>query len=312
MPREGFAGKVFYVWFDAPIAYISATQDWAAAASGRDWRTWWCGEAARETHYVQFLGKDNIPFHTVSFPATLLGSGEPWHTVDVIKGFHWLTHAGGKFSTSRARGVFCDAALEALPADLWRWWLIANAPETADTDFRATRFAAEVNKDLADVFGNLVQRTVRFAQSAFEGRVPGDGEPGAIERAMAADIAGYVARLRAHHEAREFRRAAAETRALWSRANAYVQEAAPWAALRADRAQAALATRIALNLVRLSATVAWSIVPSLATRVLQLLGDPLGETTPPWPGEINCRLPCANTGSARKGWKLSWPTSRLA
>ena len=288
VPREGFTSKVFYVWFDAPIAYISATQDWAAAASGRDWRTWWWGEAARETHYVQFLGKDNVPFHTVSFPATLLGSGEPWHTADVIKGFHWLTHSGGKFSTSHGRGVFCDTALEALPADLWRWWLIANAPESADTDFRATRFAAEVNKDLADVFGNLVQRTVRFAQSAFEGNVPDGGEPSAIERAMAVAIAGHVERLRAHHEAREFRRAAAETRALWSRANAYVQEAAPWTALRADRAQAALATRMALNLVRLSATVAWSIVPSLAARVLRLLGDPLADTTPGWPGKINC------------------------
>jgi methionyl-tRNA synthetase len=288
VPRKGFDGKVFYVWFDAPIAYISATQDWAAADSGRDWQTWWWGEAARETHYVQFLGKDNVPFHTVSFPATLLGSGEPWHTVDVIKGFHWLTYAGGKFSTSQGRGVFCDSALEVLPADLWRWWLIANAPESADTDFRVARFAADVNKDLADIFGNLVQRVVRFAQTAFEGGLPDDGEPSAVERAIAVDIAGHVERLRAHHDAREFRRAAAETRALWSRANAYVQEAAPWTALRTDRARAALVTRTALNLVQLSATVAWSIVPSLAARVLRLLGDPSADTTPHWPTTIDC------------------------
>ncbi len=287
VPRKGFDGKVFYVWFDAPIAYISATQDWAAADSGRDWRPWWWGAAARETRYVQFLGKDNVPFHTVSFPATLLGSREPWHTVDVIKGFHWLTYEGGKFSTSQGRGVFCDSALEALPADLWRWWLIANAPESADTDFRVTRFAADVNKDLADVFGNLVQRVARFAQSAFAGRVPYDGEPSPVERAMAADIAAHVQRLRAHHEAREFRRASAETRALWSRANAYVQEAAPWTALRTDRARAALVTRTALNLVQLSATVAWSIMPNLAARVLRLLGDPSADTTPRWPEKID-------------------------
>jgi methionyl-tRNA synthetase len=203
------------------------------------------------------------------------------------KGFHWLTHAGGKFSTSQRRGVFCDAALDALPADLWRWWLIANAPESADTDFLAPRFVADVNKDLADVFGNLVQRVVRFAQIAFEGRVPDSGEPGAIERAVAADVAGHVARLRSHHEAREFRRAAAETRALWARANAYVQEAAPWTALRTDPPRAALATRTALNLVRLSATVAWSIVPGLAARVLRLLGDPPTDATPRWPDKID-------------------------
>jgi methionyl-tRNA synthetase len=91
-----------------------------------------------------------------------------------------------------------------------------------------------------------------------------------------------------HHEAREFRRAAAETRALWSRANTYVQEAAPWTTLRADRARAALITPTALNLVRLSATVAWSIVPSLAAGVLRLLGDPSADTTPLWPEKIDC------------------------
>lgn len=292
VPRTGFTGKVFYVWFDAPIAYIAATQDWAAAASGRDWRRWWWGEAARETHYVQFLGKDNVSFHTVSFPATLLGSGEPWHTADVIKGFHWLTHSGGKFSTSQGRGVFCDAALDALPADLWRWWLIANAPESADTAFQAARFVADVNKDLADVFGNLVQRVVRFAQGAFEGRVPDGGEPTEVEQAVAADIARRVARLRAYHEGREFRRAAAETRALWSRTNTYVQEAAPWTALKTDRTAAALAMRTALNLVRLGATVAWSIVPALAARTLSTLGDPPSEAAPPWPEQVERDILC--------------------
>src|SRR5215468_5989782 len=90
----------------------------------------------------------NVPFHAVSFPATLLGSGEPWKTVDVIKGFHWLTYEGGKFSTSAQRGVLTDAALDELPADIWRWWLIANAPESADVDFNFRRFAGDIGKDL--------------------------------------------------------------------------------------------------------------------------------------------------------------------
>ncbi|GGC49471.1 methionine--tRNA ligase [Chelatococcus reniformis] len=305
VPRPGFAGKVFYVWFDAPIAYIAATQDWAAARPGRDWRAWWWGAAARDTQYVQFLGKDNVPFHTVSFPATLLGSGEPWHTADVIKGFHWLTHAGGKFSTSQGRGIFCDKALEALPADLWRWWLIANAPESADTDFQAARFVADVNKDLADVFGNLVQRTVRFAQGAFAGRVPDGGEIGPAERAVAADVAGHVARLRACHEAREFRRAAAETRAIWSRSNAYVQERAPWSVLGTDRAQAALATRTALNLVQLGATVAWSIVPDVAARVLGALSAVPASGIPAWPEDVERTI--LDGGRAGRALSLAAP-----
>ncbi|MGY3341540.1 methionyl-tRNA synthetase [Bradyrhizobium sp. USDA 4470] len=123
--------------------------------------------------YLQFLGKDNVPFHAVSFPCTLLGSGEPWKTVDVIKGVNWLTYEGGKFSTSARRGVFLDRALELLPADRWRWWLTANAPESSDADFSFARFGADVDHDLADTFGNLVQRILSFVAARYEGVVPG-------------------------------------------------------------------------------------------------------------------------------------------
>jgi methionyl-tRNA synthetase len=166
-------------------------------------------------------------------------------------------------------------------------FLIANAPETADTDFTVARFAADVNKDLADVFGNLVNRLVRFAAQAFDARVPHGGEPGAREHALAAEIDARVARLRAHHEALEFRQAASETRAIWVCANAYVQEAAPWSALNSDRAQAAVATRTALNLVRLSAVLAWSM-PTLAQTVLAALGD--DTPIPAWPAEPGADL----------------------
>jgi methionyl-tRNA synthetase len=289
VPRPGFEGKVFYVWFDAPIAYIAATQDWAAARGG-DWRDWWWGEAASGSRYVQFLGKDNVPFHAVSFPSTLLGSGEPWRTVDVIKGFHWLTHEGGKFSTSQGRGLSCEAALDALPADLWRWWLIANAPESADVDFRAVRFAADVNKDLADVFGNLVQRVTRFARSTFDGRVPEEGKPGEAERALAVSVRERVSTIRAHHEAREYRHAAAETRALWAAANAYVQATAPWSSLRNDRPGAAVATRTALALIEICATVAWSIIPNLATSAITAVGGAVSVGPPPWPDDVTDQL----------------------
>jgi methionyl-tRNA synthetase len=287
VPVPGFENKVFYVWFDAPIGYIAATQEWAARdPARRNWKDWWW--QADDISYIQFLGKDNVPFHAVSFPATLIGSGEPWKTVDVIKGFHWLTYEGGKFSTSRRRGIFTDAALEELPADLWRWWLIANAPETSDTDFTVSRFAADVNKDLADVFGNLVNRLVRFSAQAFGGRVPGGGNPGEREHALSAEIGTRVARLRAHHEALEFRQAAAETRAVWARANAYVQETAPWTAISSDPTRAAVVTRTALNLVRLSAVLAWSIVPTLAGKVLSALGE--DAPIPPWPAQAGSGL----------------------
>ena len=170
VPRPGFEGKVFYVWFDAPIGYIAAAAEWADEALGRNWRDWWQG--GPEVRHVEFLAKDNVPFHAVFFPSVLLGSGLPWKLPDLIKGFNWLTYEGGKFSTSRGHGIFTDEALKELPADIWRWWLAANAPEGADVDFSADRFVETVDKDLADVFGNLVNRCLAFLCSRWEGECP--------------------------------------------------------------------------------------------------------------------------------------------
>ncbi len=141
-PRPGFEDKVFYVWFDAPIEYIAATQEWADSGGG-DWRRWWRTEAgAGDVRYLQFMGKDNVAFHTVSFPATLLGSDEPWKSVDALKAFNHLNWHGEKFSTSQRRGVFLDAALEILPPDYWRWYLTANSPEGSDTSFTWEQFSS--------------------------------------------------------------------------------------------------------------------------------------------------------------------------
>jgi methionyl-tRNA synthetase len=306
VPRAGFEQKVFYVWFDAPIGYIAATQEWAAADEGsRDWHSWWWN--ADDVRYIQFLGKDNVPFHTVSFPATLIGSGEPWKTVDVIKGFHWLNYDGGKFSTSQGRGIFTDQALEELPADFWRWWLIANAPETSDTDFSIGRFVADVNKDLADVFGNLVNRIIRFTHQAFDGRVPEAGEPSEQEISLAAELDRRIALLRIHHEACEFRRAAAETRGIWSAANAYLQHAAPWTVIKSDPVRAAIVTRTGLNLVRLSAVLAWSIVPALSETVLHAFGE--NEVVPRWPS-ASCG-PLLDSGAGKRVLRLDPPVTKI-
>jgi methionyl-tRNA synthetase len=207
-PRQGFENKVFYVWFDAPIEYIAATAEWAEANDG-DWTSWWrIDQGAGGVRYVQFIGKDNVAFHTVSFPATLLGSGEPWKTVDVLKSFNWLTWYGGKFSTSQKRGVFMDAALELLPADYWRWYLIANAPEGSDAPFTWEHFAATVNSDLANVLGNFVNRILRFTESRFAGVVPGGREDGPLEATLRSHLKSAVATLTKELERMNMRAAA--------------------------------------------------------------------------------------------------------
>ncbi len=303
VPRPGFEGKVFYVWFDAPIGYIAATQDWAdREPERRDWRDWWWGEEARrDVRYVQFLGKDNVPFHAVSFPATLIGSGEPWKLVDVIKGFNWLTYERGKFSTSEGRGIFTDTALATLPADVWRWWLIANAPESTDTDFDFDRFATDVNADLADCFGNLANRLLSFASARFSGQVPAGGTPGSLEAEVTGRLDDHLAALRDHHKALQFRKAAAEVRAIWSLGNAYATAAAPWTRVRSDPLGAAIAVRTALNLLGASARAAWAIIPATASRVLDALGEP-DSALPAWPRSGQSAI-----GQVPAGRELSCP-----
>jgi methionyl-tRNA synthetase len=278
VPRPGFEGKVFYVWFDAPIAYIAATQEWADLdPPGRDWRAWWW-EA--DVDYRQFLGKDNVPFHAVSFPCTLLGSGEPWKTVDVIKGVNWLTYEGGKFSTSARRGVFLDQALDLLPADYWRWWLAANAPESSDTDFSFERFAGDVNNDLADILGNLVNRVLAFLAKHYGGIIPGAGTPGTAEAQLGSELQQKLDALRGHHEALALRKAADEVRSIWRLGNLYIAEQVPWQAIKDDPDRAAVILRTAANLVAVAAEVAAPFIPDAAARIHEALGLTSGK--PKW------------------------------
>jgi len=280
-PREGFENKVFYVWFDAPIEYIGATQERAEAGLG-DWEPWWrTDKGADDVTYVQFMGKDNVAFHTVSFPITMLGSEEPWKTVDKLKAFNWVTWYGGKFSTSQKRGIFMDQALELAPSDLWRWQLMANAPESSDAAFTLELFQANVNKDLADVLGNFVNRITRFATAKFDGVVPGGGTPGALEEALAAQLKERLSALTSYYEAMEFRKAMAETRAIWAMGNEYLSEAAPWTAIKTDVDAAALSVRTALNLVVISAIIAQPVIPGAAAKVLDAMGVP--EENRLWP-----------------------------
>jgi methionyl-tRNA synthetase len=279
-PRTGFEGKVFYVWFDAPIEYIAATQEWAEDA-GQDWRAWWRTDAgAEEVRYVQFMGKDNVAFHTVSFPATLIGSGEPWKTVDTLKAFNWLNWYGSQFSTSQRRGIFMDAALEILPPDCWRWYLTANSPEHSDSAFTFDQLTAAVNRDLADVLGNFVNRILKFNESRFGGVVPAGGEPGPLEERLFAQVGERLEDLTAQFEAIEVRKSAQALRALWVLGNEYLQEAAPWTAIKSDPERAAVIVRTAINLVALYSRISAPVIPFAA----EAMALAVGETFPPaWP-----------------------------
>ncbi|HHB81662.1 MAG TPA: methionine--tRNA ligase, partial [Aliiroseovarius sp.] len=270
-PWQGMEGKVFYVWFDAPIEYISATAEWAEAhgKSESDWESWWRTEkGADNVRYVQFMGKDNVPFHTLSFPATLMGAGEDWKLVDYIKSFNYLNYDGGQFSTSQGRGVFMDQALEILPSDYWRWWLLSHAPENSDSEFTWENFQQGVNKDLADVLGNFVSRVTKFCRSKFGEVVPEGGSYGPAEEALIDALNQRIRAYEAHMDAIEIRKAASELRAIWVVGNEYLQEAAPWAAFKEDPERAAMIIRLALNLIRLYAVLSASFIPDASEAML--------------------------------------------
>ena len=294
-PWPGMEGKVFYVWFDAPIEYIACAQEWVDAGKGHDWESWWrTDKGADDVTYTQFMGKDNVPFHTLSFPATILGSGEPWKLVDYIKSFNYLNYDGGQFSTSRGRGVFMDQALEILPSDYWRWWLLSHAPESSDAEFTWDNFQTSVNKDLADVLGNFVSRITKFCRSKFGEVVPEGGAYGAQEEALVADLTARVAAYQACMDTIEVRKGAAELRAIWVAGNEYLQSAAPWSTFKEDPEKAAMQVRLGLNLIRLYAVLSQPFIPDAAASMMAAMGSDDWA----WPDDVAAALTALPAGHA--------------
>ena len=184
VPKPGYEDKVFYVWFNAPIGYLSITKQLAdeLEKSGRgtfDWKSWWLPEESEESKgkgkvdLFQFIGKDNIPFHTVIFPCTLLGSPHNWTKLHHMSSTEFLNYEDGKFSKSRGIGVFGSDAIESgIPADAWRFYIFYNRPEKQDYQFTWKDFMEKLNGELIGNLGNLVNRTLLFVNKYFDGKIP--------------------------------------------------------------------------------------------------------------------------------------------
>ncbi|NCU20203.1 methionine--tRNA ligase, partial [Candidatus Falkowbacteria bacterium] len=243
-------------------------------------------------------GKDNVPFHTLSFPATIIGAnragGAQWKLVDYIKSFNYLNYDGGQFSTSLGRGVFMDQALSILPADYWRWWLLSHAPENSDSEFTWENFQTAVNKDLADVLGNFVSRITKFCRSKFGEALPEGGETGPQEAALIAELSTRIRAYEDHMQAMEIRKAAAELRAIWVSGNEYLQAAAPWSTFKTDPAQAAVQTRLALNMIRVYAVLSEPFIPDAAAAMLAGMNT----SDRRWPTDVGAALTALPVGHA--------------
>ncbi len=269
VPLEGYESKVFYVWFDAPIGYISIT-----ANHTNDWESWW--KDPQNVRLFQFIGKDNIPFHTVVFPSSLLGSGKRWTMLHHMSSTEYMNYEAGKFSKSKGVGVFGnDAKDTGIPADVWRSYIFYNRPETSDFTFTWSDFQAKTNGELIGNFANLVNRTLSFISKYFGGRVldvstVGEDDLPADFDAVVSDYAGRVAESLEWAGIREAFHTFFE---LSDYGNRVFQTAEPWKT-RHDRPEAAHRTLSRLAyLVRDLSVLAEPFIPHASRRILAMLGN---------------------------------------
>ncbi len=270
VPKSGFENKVFYVWFDAPIGYISITAS-LGDEKGFDWKTWWM--AGEDTELFQFIGKDNIPFHTVIFPSSLLGSGRKWTMLHHMSSTEYLNYEAGKFSKSKGVGVFGSDAVESgIPADIWRFYIFFNRPEKSDTTFTWADFQEKVNGELIGNLGNLANRTLTFVSRYYDGKVPeGESDEGFWKLAREIEL-----RIAAHLDRAELRDAFRAAFELSDIANKRFQDGEPWKTRTSDPAKAASLIRDLCFLLRDLAIIIHPFMPHAADRLASFLGKGFG------------------------------------
>jgi len=270
VPLAGYEDKVFYVWFDAPIGYIGISMEWANKTGRPDrWKDYWKDPGTR---LFQFMAKDNIPFHTVTWPATMMGADDGFVLADMVKGFQWLNFEGGKFSTSKGRGVFTDDALKLFPPDYWRYYLLYIIPEKADTDFKWRGFQTAVNKDLSDVLGNFVHRSLTFLNRYFDGVVPEVGKWGAEDDRFKEEFRKALAGIKSNMAACRFRPSVLALRDFWIECNKYFEVKAPWQARKDDIESAKATMNLCAHVCRGLAIAGSIFIPFTSQKIFAYLG----------------------------------------
>jgi len=288
VPLPEARGKVLYVWFDAPIGYLSSSVEWAEALGQPErWREYWCDP---QTRMIHFIGKDNIVFHAIVWPAMLMAHGD-FILPDHIPANEFLNIEGRKLSTSRNWAVWVDEYLETFPPDPLRYYLTANAPESKDADFTWKEFQARNNNELADVLGNLVNRSLSFVEKHFSSRVPPRAELSDPDREVFASISAATEIIGQSLDEFQVRKAAAELLNLARIGNRYFNSAAPWAALKSNPAQCATTLHTVLQLLLALAVLMDPFMPFSAERLWKMLNAPGSHRDTRWQDIAALRLP---------------------
>ncbi|MGA7305867.1 MAG: methionine--tRNA ligase [Rhodothermales bacterium] len=262
------SGKVLYVWFDAPIGYISATKEWAAKKGDPDrWKKYW---QAEDSKLVHFIGKDNIVFHCLIFPAMLMAHGK-YVLPENVPSNEFLNLEGKKLSTSRNWAIWVHEHLAEFPPDPFRYALATMLPESKDSDFSWSDFQARVNSELADVLGNFVHRTTTFATRYFDGKVPPLESPQGIDLEVLAKLAEGPSRIGKAYESFRFRDAVFETMAIARIGNKYFNDTEPWRTIKTDPETCGNTLHVSLQLCAALAVLLDPIVPHSAAKLRETL-----------------------------------------
>jgi methionyl-tRNA synthetase len=268
VPVEGAEGKKLYVWFDAPIGYISSTKEWAAR-EGKDWEPYW---KDHDTKLVHFIGKDNIVFHCVIFPAMLKAEGS-YILPDNVPANEFLNLEGNKLSTSKNWAVWLNEYLVDFPEkqDVLRYALTANAPETKDNDFTWKDFQARNNNELVAIFGNFINRVVVLTNKYYNGVIPTPNALTEVDEQVLAELKAYPAVIESSIERYRFREALGELMNVARLGNKYLADEEPWKLIKTDEERVKTQMYVALQIAAALSTLAEPFLPFSATKLKNML-----------------------------------------
>jgi methionyl-tRNA synthetase len=271
-PFEGAEGKTIYVWVDAVLGYVSATiEQCRRSGQPEKWREFWFDNKVKTLYFV---GKDNIPFHTIILPALLLASGQGYNLPWNVSATEFLQFKGQKASKSQRVGIWIDEALEMFPVDYWRFFLIATRPESKDTNFTWTAFMEKINSDLNDTFGNFIHRTLSFINSKFDGQIPAPTKLDKDDEAVLQVIKEKVAQAAKEIEDSWLQSAANTLIGISRIGNQYLNTKEPWNLMKTDKERAGTIFYVTAQVVKAIAVVSEPFMPQTAQQLWQTLNLP--------------------------------------
>jgi len=275
VPVDSAAGKVIYVWFEAVLGYISSTKEYSQIKKQPDlWKNYWQDP---NTKYIAFIGKDNIVFHTIIFPAILMAwneaGKEQYCLPQNVPANEFLNFEGKKFSKSRGWGIDVDDFLNLFPADLLRYTLAANLPESRDTDFYWKEFQLRNNSELADILGNFINRTFTFVHKHFNGKVPAHGKLQKIDEDMLKEIGEYPGRVADLFENYKIRDGVNEIMNLARDGNKYFNDSEPWVTIKSDKEKCGTTLNICLQTICTLAELFSPVLPFSSEKLFKMLNS---------------------------------------